>query len=748
VKRSLSSRIFATTLVTSLLFACCLVASQEAQAPRPRVGLVLSGGGARGLAHIGVLKELERMRIPVDCVAGTSMGGIVGGVFASGMPVDEIERLARQIDWAVAFQDRPDRSAMRARRKKDEDGHFARPEFGVKSGEIIAPAGVIFGQNLSEILADFSKRAIGVNDFDRLPIPFRAIATDIATGQPVVLDRGQLPIVLRATMSVPAVMAPVEIDDRLLIDGGLVDNLPVDTARRMCGDVIIAVNLGTPLLPRKKVGSAVSVGLQMVNILTEQNVRSSLKQLRPTDVLGSPGLDDLDFSNFDRADEFVAAGEAAVRAVAPQLERLAVSSEEYAEWKSRHDRPDPGDVRVDEVRIAALKWVNPEALDAEIAAAKTEPTINALAVHAKRLYETGDYERVQLSLSEENGKRVAHLVPTEKSWGPDYLRLGLSMSAQTGESTSFNAVVGHTQTWLNSYGGRWQNLLQLGEQSALFSEFQQPLAPGSPFFVAARLLGSYAQEPIYVGENQLARFSRTKAITSLEGGTTLGRHGEIRLGAQYGEEKYDTEISPFDGSTGWSDIPALIGRVDIDAMDKAHFPTGGYRVVIDYHDVNLAMGAERPYRRGVIDATMVGTLKKNTLSLQLMAGELEYESGPEAIVFDLIPMGGFQRLSAYPVNRFRVDAVEFGRLGYQRNVPPQLGFSLGGIVSQMYFGGTLEAAKIRQSYDPLTSNGTYYSTSLYVGADTILGPSALSFGFAENGQRAVWFSIGVPWTLQ
>ena len=720
---------------------------EVAQPARPRIALVLSGGGARGLAHIGVIRELERMRIPISCIVGTSMGGVVGGIYASGMPIHELEQSARNIDWAMAFQDRPDRSSMRAQRKRDEDGHFARPEFGYRDGQIITPAGVIYGQNLAEILNQFAQRASSVNDFDKLPIPYRAVATDIVTGQAVILDHGQLPQAMRATMSVPAVMAPIELDGKLLIDGGLVDNLPVVLARQLCGDVVIAVNLGTPLLERKDIGSAVSVGLQMVNILTEQNVRASLAALQPRDILISPKLDGLSAGSFDRVDDLIAAGVQAALASAGRLAHLQVPPLEFAEWKLHHDLPSVPESKPDEVRVAKLNWVNPGVLANDLKAPEDHQSTHQLALGSNRIFERGDFERVQLGFLDESGRRIAVLDAKEKSWGPDYLRFGLSMAAQTGESTSFNAVVGYTRTWINSFGARWQNILQVGAINAVHSEFYQPLSPGSAIFIAPRLLGTMDQAPIYLGEAQVARIGRTQGVFALEAGTEIGRSGEARLGMEIGQEAYKGEIGPITGSTAWSSIRSATARLDVDALDRAHFPTRGHKVVFGLVDASKAMGSEKDFKRRTLEASMVGTWGPNTWSTYLMAGKVDYSGAVRDIVFDLIPLGGFQRLSGYPTGRFRVEEVQMVRLGYQRNIPPFLGLNLGGIVNQNYFGGTVELANIQQSYDPQTQSGLYRSASLFVGADTILGPAALSFGLGKDGNKTLWLSIGIPWTL-
>lgn len=214
---------------------------------RPRVGLVLGGGGARGGAHIGVLKELERMRIPVDAIAGTSMGAIVGGLYATGMSAAELESLIGSLDWAGALTDKPDRADLSFRRKQDDAQVPVDFELGLRGASLVLPKGVVQGQKLDLLLRELTLGVSHVHDFDELPIPFRAIASDIEKGEIYVMERGDLARAIRASMSVPAVFTPVRIDGRLLVDGGLVGNLPVDVMQAMGVDIVIAVDVEFPL---------------------------------------------------------------------------------------------------------------------------------------------------------------------------------------------------------------------------------------------------------------------------------------------------------------------------------------------------------------------------------------------------------------------------------------------------------------------------------------------------------------------
>jgi NTE family protein len=303
-------------------------AAQVSDAPsvRPRVGLVLSGGGARGIAHVGVLKVLEEARVPVDLIVGTSMGAIIGGLYASGMSAAELEREILSIDWGNVFERREPRQLLSQRRKEEDFELSPVLELGFRDGEFRLPTGAVSTRDLEMLLRRYTLPTRHLATFDSLPTPFRAVATDMETGHPVVMDHGDLAAALRASMSVPGVFSPLEVDGRILGDGGLVNNLPVNVARRMGADVIIAVNIGTPLAGRETLGSLLGITSQMVNILTEQNVQASMALLTPADLLLLPPLGKLTSADFDRAQELVRIGEAYGQSVREALARFATDA--------------------------------------------------------------------------------------------------------------------------------------------------------------------------------------------------------------------------------------------------------------------------------------------------------------------------------------------------------------------------------------------------------------------------------------
>src|SRR5580765_5197086 len=303
-------------------------------AKRPRIALALAGGGARGGAHIGVLKVLEELRVPVDCIAGTSMGALVGGGYASGMPPAEIEQFVTHVDWKSVVAGVGSRHLVPAEQKRfnDTSGSI---ELGLKDGKVVPPSGVIASSRIEDVLRAYVAKARAVADFDRLPIPYRAVATDMLTGNMVVLDHGDIATAMRASMAIPGAFAPVITDQYVLSDGYVVRNLPIDVARKLCGDVVIAVNLTKLTATRDQLVGPASLISRSSDISMEANERVQLETLTDSDIRIDVDLGGFSAADFERTAETIPLGEKAARAMAARLATLSVSPAEYAAWRSR-----------------------------------------------------------------------------------------------------------------------------------------------------------------------------------------------------------------------------------------------------------------------------------------------------------------------------------------------------------------------------------------------------------------------------
>ena len=397
---------FAASLIALCTWNVVTPAVAAAQ-ERPRIGLVLSGGGARGAAHIGVLKALEELHIPIDYIAGTSMGAVVGGLYAGGLSPQQLEQDLLHVDWDSAFSDQSPRRDMPFRRREDDLNHLVKLNLGYKDGRFVLPRALIAGQNLTANLRGLTLPVAAISDFNQLPVPFRAVATDISDGTMVVLDHGDLASAIRASMSIPGVFAPVEIDGRLLVDGGLVRNLPVDVVRAMGADVVIAVDIGTPLLARKELDSVLGISTQTFRILTRGNTEQQMALLGPGDVAIIPRLDSIGFADFTSGAQAIARGEAATRQLAPALRRYSVSEAQYRDFLLRqrvHPTPEPP--RIDFVRVENDSPVADSAIRRLV---RVQPgqllDATALREDIARVYGLGDFDRVDYRVVVEDGKR-------------------------------------------------------------------------------------------------------------------------------------------------------------------------------------------------------------------------------------------------------------------------------------------------------------------------------------------------------
>jgi len=706
---------------------------------RPKICLVLSGGGARGAAHIGVLKVLEELRVPIDCIAGTSMGSLVGGAYATGMSTADMEKLVGGLTTETIFKERPPRQDLAIRRKMDDHTNLFTPEIGVRSDGLLLPKGAVSGVQLETVLRQLAN-APGYRNFDTLPIPYRAVATDLVSGTPVVFREGELANVMRASMSVPGAVAPTEYQGKLLVDGGLTDNLPVDVARAMGADIIIAVNLGTPLMKREELTSLIGVTGQMLNILTEQNVRASLASLRPTDILILPELGDFSAGDFDHLPKTIPIGEAAARREATRLAALAVPPEQYAQLRTTQKALPPPDLRpVDEIRFAPLERVNPAFAAATMETRPGEPITQAtLDRDMRRLFGTGDFEHVNYRFLEEPGRRVMSVDAIEKSYGPNYLRFGLGLSTDFRGEAYFNLLASYRRTWLNSLGAEWRNDVQVGQTSSLISEFYQPLDTRQLFFVAPRIELERRPVNIFNGNTRFAQYDLRRADFGFDVGSQFTKYGEARAGVIIGEQNATLSTGPAFLSPGPGHIQrrAITGRLLVDQLDNINFPRSGYGGTVNIYASQGGMGATDTYTKGDISGTWAHSIGNNTLSLAFKAGG--NIGGPPLPNYDLFQWGGFLQQSGYSTGQLIGGNLQFARLVYYNKLIHQTFFD------GAYAGFSLEAGRVGAPLVPGSPTGLLKSAAAFFGIDSPIGPFYIGYGRAAGGNYAFYLFLGKP----
>src|SRR5512139_632827 len=550
---------------------------QTSQASRPKIGLVLAGGGAKGAAHVGVLKVLEEMHIPIDYVAGTSMGSIIGGLYASGMSPEEIEREIQKIDWKDVFIDEPNREDRSFRRKQDDRLYVFKAKPGFNKGKVELPLAYIHGQKFDLQLNRLTERVSQIKDFDRLPIPFRAVATDLETGKEVVLKSGNLARSLRASMAVPGAFDPVDIDGKLLVDGGISNNVPVSVARAMGADIVIVSDLGSDLLTREQITSALSVAGQMVNFLFALNSQQQLRSLGPRDVLITSKLGDIGAGSFDRIGEAMPIGEQAARRAEESLRRYSLSQADYSRYLAARGTPKPESGVVAFVRIENQSKISDEVIASYITAKPGEPLDIAQLEHdIQQIYGLEIFESVRYELTKEDGKTGVIIQAREKPWGPGYLQFGMITSSNFEGDEAFRMGVTYTRTQINSLNGEWRIGGQIGDEPGLFTEIFQPLDPAARYYLSGRC--GYLSRNINVFDsagNNIAEARARGYAMDLGAGRQFGTWGELRLG--YHREAGDLDVgigAPIPGRD--FDTGQFYVRLTDDKLDSVYFPTKGH----------------------------------------------------------------------------------------------------------------------------------------------------------------------------
>jgi len=731
------------TALTMLAIYCPWVEAQTvplgAPSIGPRIGLALSGGGARGIAHVGVLKVLDELRVPISCVTGTSMGAIVGATFAAGRTPAEMEKLVLEADWEEIFRDKPPRGEIAVRRKIDDYKTLFAPEFGVKDGGLELPKGVLAGIAIESFFRSMATPASGITDFQKLPIPFRAMATDIETGQKVVLDHGSLAQAMRASMSVPGAMSPVEIDGRLLVDGGIADNLPIDEARKLCADVIIAVNISTPTLTRSEITSALSVVTQLINILGKQTVDDQLKSLTDKDVLIAPDLGDISAAKFDRSQDAIRIGEEATRALADKLRRYSLPPEQYAAVRARQVAEAKALGAVDEIRVEGLTKTNPAVVRELVESKPGEPlSEEKMGADLRRIFGTRDYETIDYRIvGGDVGPRALVIEPKEKSWGPDYLRFGVSLASDFQGDSQFNALVQYRKSWLNRLGGEWTTEAQIGQNTHVWTEFYQPLNEEGQWFIAPNALIGQQSRGAFVGSDKVANYLVSVGQAGVDVGTSMGTWGQLRGGAVWSKvyARVDTG-SPVLPSVRET-TAGLRAALFVDQTNSAWFPSQGYGFIGTGYAAMTSLGSAQSYQRLEGTARGIHSWGPNVFNVAVSAGTA---LGSDMPAYEAFTLGGPLRLSGYRINEFSGREYVFGRLMYYHRI-----FALPDILgSGVYVGGSAEVGQITNRFDNLPSPGTLWSGSAFLGADTFLGPAYLGFGFGGGGNWSIYLLLGVP----
>ncbi len=738
-------------LLATLLGA---LAGGAAAAPRPKIGLVLGGGGARGAAHIGVLQTLERLRVPVDCVAGTSFGALVGGAWAAGVGTEEMRRAMAGADWDAMFQDSPDYTQLAFRQKRLQQRYLPASEAGVDADGVRYPPGAVSGQRIQLFIHELLHAERGEQRIERLPLPLSIVATDLASGERVVFRDGALALAMRASMAVPGLVTPLDLDGRKLVDGGLVDNLPVAEVRERCGaEVVIAVNVGSPLLSAPEIGSLLSVSAQMVLLLTEQNVTRSLQGLGPNDIYLRPQLDGISAADFERHAEAARRGAQAAELVAYALRPLALDEGAWLAWTQARRGARETAPRVDAIEVAGTS----EATAAVVARHLSQRSGQALDTgrlteDLMRAYGDGWTERIDYRLvtepeagtgsaaaasTDDAAPRLRHILrvlPVLKSWGPDYLRFALNLDSTLNQGSTFSLRAALHRTRINTLGGELLFSAEAGHRSALELQWWQPLDAAQRWF--GQLDASVGSVPrdLFVGQRHLARYDVELATLALSAGWDMQRLGQLRLGLQATDGGAHLEIGP-------PLVPApLLKRrssgtllsLDLDQLNRLYFPTDGWALrALWYRDHDGSYSRLNAEARAAV-----------SVGAWVFGARAAFTGSPtgELPLFEAGTLGGFLNLSAYASGQFVADTVRYAHLRAERII----GRLPLGLRGDMRLGLAIEGARLGTPYVVTAAHRRLGSLAIYLGGETPFGPVYLGLGHSKAGAANAYLFLGTP----
>ncbi|MEO0624220.1 MAG: patatin-like phospholipase family protein [Pseudomonadota bacterium] len=703
---------------------------------RPRIGLVLGGGGAAGVAHVGVIQALEDIGIRPDVVTGTSMGAIVGGLYAAGLNPVELENAVTAIDWSGILNDKSDRQLLHPLRRDSRLDPFSvqtELPIGIGAGGVQVDAGLVDAVKLTLELRRLAARAEGISDFDALPIPFRAVATDLVTGDPVVLGKGDLATALRASMSIPALFPPVEIGDQLLVDGGVVNNLPIDVARSMGADIVIVSEIPGAKVTPDDLRSLTAALSQTMSIMITANSRVQTATLTPTDVYLVPDVQSVGMLDFQQAPSTISAGHAVVAAKTAKLAALARGRGAVLRSAEVKDPLDT-EVRYDRIEIDYVGALDPRVIEARLALPETGPVnIREIETALRQVYGLGTLDAVQYRVERRDGEKVLVVQAEPVSTGNLQPRLGLGLANVFGGDGDFSLALGMSATELNSLGGRLEFDGTIGNVDGARVRFEQPLDFAQTLFL--RPEASYFRSTGTLFADRDAPATELQVEQTIAGFEALwapGDWGRVGFGVAYRHTVSEAESAVFDlagvGRIVEDDVPLTL-ILDYDTLDDPDLPRDGvqFSAALDF---DLLEGASADQIQ--VDAVGALSFGLSTISPFLfLEGEIDTDQFPPHFI------GGFQRLSGFEEGELVGTVVGVAGLRYYYRVPYDTLFG-----KEAFFGASAEYGGAYADWDDLGGEGSYLAGALFAGIETSLGPLVLGFGAAETGQFSATLTLG------
>jgi NTE family protein len=744
--------VFSTLLLHFALIVVALAAkaatpaateSPAAQLPAPspvgeRIGLVLGGGGARGAAHIGILKVLEREHIPIHAIAGTSIGAVVGGLYASGHSPEQIEKIVADIDWNNLFRDPTDREAQPMRQKETDLGNLANVEIGVNNGKVSYPSALVRGQKLGLLMRDWFIGRGAMKSFDELPIPFRCVATDIGVVRPVVFSSGDLALAVRASMAVPGAFAPVHHEGKVLVDGGIVDNVPIDVMRAMGVDRLIIVDVGAPLLPAESVNSGPEILLQMITGLMQARTQEQLRDVTARDVVLQPDLGDIGSASFPAVAEAIKLGEKAAQAAVEQLRSFSVPEAQYLAWRETQRRTLPPDPTIQFVRVIPDASRTTEYVRDRISQKVGQPLDRkALDFDIRGIYGRGTYESINYRIvTDADGRTGLEITPVDSTLGRLVFRGGLQISDDFAGRSDYQLNLEARVTNLTAKGGEWRTLGGLGRLTKIETDLYLPFGERGNWFVAPSVGYSVIDQPLLLEEDTVAEYRVGSWLGTLQIGRDFGDRFRVSTGLLRGQDHAERLVA--DPRLPATDL-ANLGGLDMiflwDSLDNVRFPRHGMRAEVDVANYQTGMGSDFNGSQLRVSIDKAFEFGSNTLLL----------GGRASIVGDNVD--SFQTQSFLGGLTFLSGVGEFELIGnqmlllrsvmYHRLTKQGLLFDV-----PVYIAGSLEGGNVWEDRRDVALNDLVGAASIFLGVDLPFGPMQLGYGRTFDGRSSLYLTFG------
>jgi NTE family protein len=706
---------------------------------RPTVAVVLGGGGAHAVAHLGALQELERQRVPIDLIVGTGIGGVIGGLYASGMALSEIKSFLFDTDWQDVFDPDTRREDLSYRRKRDDQDFLIKYRVGIKDGQAQLPTALVPSGKLARLLQSTLAHTKGIESFNHLAVPFRTVTMDLVSGEEVILDSGSLDRAILATLSSPGTLPPVEIDGRLLITGSLLNNIPVDIARKWGADVIIVADIGPYTRPAEDLNSVFSIVDQVGHLLQRRNSVTSLSMLRDTDIVIRPAVGPAKETDFSSLEERMAHGAQAVIDISERLAPIRLSDSQYEGLET-----DRLAKRTLEPVITAIELSNESDVDDALILALLNQSLNTpldkqqLEADMRKIYGIGAFSSVEFNLRPQDENAVLELRTAESRAGNRFWRFGISLQDDLEGNSSYTGSASLTWTQLNRLGAEWRNVFRIGERQQLSTEFYQPVDKFGRYFISAS--GGFVERNVNIFDSgDIFGQSRVREIVAqLSAGRIFGNSGQIRLGVLRGTGATRSNIGSGIPSTDF-DLGGISASAAYDTFDNVYFPRSGVQARLGWTGQRQSLGGSLDVDILVGRIAAVRTWGEHRL---LGALDVQTQLNDVAGVQNLLSTGGLFRLSGFQRDELSGRHTAVGRAIYYRQIRSN---PLRGLLdAALYVGGSVEVGNAWEDSSDVSLGNSLLAGSLFVGADTFIGPVYLAGGLAEGGNSALYLFVGRP----